>query len=214
MFRCIRPVLLGLAVLLGGLQSSRADVVLQFTQVGPAMENPYPGPGAPFPNTMLGELFLVVTDEAYASGMTLSQSNGGGPPHAFLDGVIAIHVALRNIFQEFAASLSDFTKDIPIQSTERSSIQISSAPGGLPVGSLFYSSPIDMSVRFTFDGTDRVTAHAMGDFNCFRGCDFGGVLTVSVPEPAAILTFGLGLLILGVGCARRRASGRGPVGIA
>nr|WP_314075756.1 PEP-CTERM sorting domain-containing protein [uncultured Roseococcus sp.] len=203
------PRLVLLLLLAAGLlpmanQASRADVILDFTQVGPTIETPYGG-GAPFPNAILSDITLVLTDEAYSWGVKLSQRNGGGVPHAQLDGLSDLRIEMRNLLEAFSVSLADFTKDIPIHSTERSAIELTSSPGGLPVGSVFYSSPLDLSVRFTFDGTDHVSGYISGDGSCFMGCRFGGVLTVSVPEPASLLTFGLGLLALGMVLRRRQA---------
>lgn len=199
------PMLLAAGLLSLASPSARADVILNFTQVGPTMQTPYGG-GPPFPNAILGDISMVFTDAAFAGGVQIEQRNGDGVPRAQLDGLKALHVDLQNLFEAISVSLPDFTDEIPIVSTERSAITLTSGAGQIPVGSVFYSSPMDLSVRFTFDGTDQVSGYVIGDGTCNAGCRFAGVLTVTVPEPASVLTFGLGLLALGLTARRRRVA--------
>jgi hypothetical protein len=204
MFQRFRLAVLAVGLLWVSGQASQADVIFQFTQVGPTLENPFPGSGPPFPSPILADMHFVVTDDAFASGMNFRQRNGDiAAPFAYLDGLVGLHVSLSNLLQAISASLPDFTKPIPIRGTGFSHIEITSAPGGLPVGSVLYSSPQDMTVEFLFNGTNSVSGRAIGDGSCFWGCSFNGVLTTAVPEPAAILTFGIALLGLAAACRRR-----------
>lgn len=189
-------------LLMGGA-ASRADVIFQVTQIGPTMQTPFGG-GPPFPNPIIGDASFVVRDDTFAAGMNFHQANGAfGQPFSELDGLIGVHVGLSNLREAISASLDDFTAEIPYGSSAFSRIELTSAPGGLPIGTILYSSALYMTVQFTFDGSHTVSGMAMGDGSCNSGCRFTGTLTVAVPEPASVLIFGIALIGLAAGLRRR-----------
>ncbi|MDB5412911.1 MAG: exosortase interaction domain protein [Rubritepida sp.] len=201
----IRMLAIAAALLLGCQLSARADVIITVDQVGLMQRNGFDQP-TPI-GTVAGAQF-VVTDEAYAQGLSLSQRNGQGfgPPYANLNGMVGLQVSLVNITQPFAVGLTDFTQELPIGALGSSAIELASLPGSLVSGILFYGNRANNQVLFTFNGSGLATGSVFSDSGeCFLGCTFSGRVTVSVPEPASALILGTAVVMLGLGRRRRAA---------
>lgn len=207
MLKAIRHMILFSLIALFGSQTASADVIFTFTQAGPTMQTPFGGLGEPVASPITARLGLTVSDDAFAAGLNLNQRNDAlfRPPFADLNGLVALYVGLDNLMEAFSASVDDFTRPIPILAAGYSRISLTSAPNGLPVGSVLFSTAQYITVQFLFDGSSAVLGSIVGDGSCFSGCTFSGVLTTTVPEPASILTFAMGVLALGAARRTRRA---------
>lgn len=159
---------------------------------------------------------LRVTDEAYASGLAFRLLyNVPGSPVTQAEGVLAYNVAILTVGVVTATySLDDlFTMQYPGGNplATRVAVELSSAAGGLPVGSYLLASQSD-ELRLSYSG-ETITGYYGSDLfslGCwFSPCLLTGTTRVvaTVPEPASLGLFGLGLMAL---AACRRDGRRRP----
>ncbi|WP_165585308.1 PEP-CTERM sorting domain-containing protein [Roseococcus sp. SYP-B2431] len=181
-------------------------MILTFQQSGPLVQNSTPL-DPPTPRSGLLGLTLVLTDEAFAAGVNLRQTQGQfGEVSWLLDGLVQVYVSIYDVTDAFSADIWNFRSASTRTAPKNSRIDLTSGAGSFPSGLVHYQYSNAIDLFFTLNGTNVVSGIVTGDFTCFRGCTFGGTLVQSVPEPASILTFGVGLLALGGAIRRRRAA--------
>lgn len=207
----LRRLLLAAVLVTAGVQAARADVILTFSQTEPVMMNQNQMDPRPLSQQLdIVELSFVISDTAYASGVDWTQYRGRDRTMWLLDGLAQIYLGLFGVTDAFRADIHDLMITVDRSTTDRSSVRITSAPGGLPVGGIYYQSAARIDLSFNFNGTNMVSGTIVGDGTCFWGCTFNGTLAQSVPEPASILTFGIGLLALGVVTRQQKARHGSP----
>ena len=178
----------------------QADVIYNFTQVGPAL-GPTGNTHAAAPNSVVLSANITVTDAAAARGFDFSIQKALfdlGPVRASIAGLLGLDIVIRTgAFTPVTVSLADYLMPRRSSSGIGGTVDLKAAAGGLPVGTFYYNTQ-SIDFRVTSSGNSIFTAsiNADGDLPCFFGpCTVFGVVTraVAVPEPAA-----LGLFILGV----------------
>lgn len=202
MLKVARLFLMAAVLALGGAQTARADIILTFKQEGgitPVPTSPYPAPvGA------LVEMSLVLTDDAFNDGASLSLYRPNTQQGSWiLDGLVQIYVKFSGAADPFDVNVWHFMFPPGLAFAR---IDLDTYADGLPTGLVHYRHNAAVEVFLYFNGTTSVTGYLAGDGVCFLGCNFSGSLVQSVPEPATILTFGIGLLAL-AGVRRRLGAG-------
>ena len=192
------------AGLLLGAAQARADVIFSFNQVGPATNSS----GATAQINLNGQ--IVVSDAAAANGFSAAFVHNDftgtySPPPPSL---IALYVSGGNIGLQTLPALLTPT---PPASVSSRGFLANLAVGGSSstglTGTFSYhvlQSGSEFALRFTgttFTGTYSTDQTSSA---CFAsgGCILGGTVTTSIPEPASLALFGMGLA--GLGLVRRK----------